>query len=307
MVWYSLRTILSQSLHRRGLLAWVEGERRIVTVPAQWSILIWRIYWRRLHGKPRIDVLLVISRWHFNVSLWTILLNLRDFWADKMAMSGICNLPLESIYGCNCWILAQLRCYVLALEHRIWICAVREHGWASFVIHMHTLRHTMAEGWVRCIGCMDQLLVLAEMFLLWDAIIDSNTRLLTLISFLFYSIFFELAGHIDHFVLLTICSPHEVVGKDLLVGLLLMHVLMCGGMAEHGIAHTLTIWSIEVARSGLIIIKVSTLIARIVIHLNRLLTWHGHQFETWLMNWLWEARLLLHHAWVTFVHVAIMA
>lgn len=79
---------------------------------------------------------------------------------------------------------------------------------------------------MRCIGCMDQLLVLAEMFLRRDAIDDFliSTRLLTLIYFLLPSIFFLLDGHIEHFVLLIILAKHSVTGEVLWI--LLMHVLM---------------------------------------------------------------------------------
>lgn len=69
MMGHNLRSYLGQSLHRGGLLARVEGEGRIVTIPTQWSILIRRVYWRRLHDKPGIDELAVITRRHFNVSL----------------------------------------------------------------------------------------------------------------------------------------------------------------------------------------------------------------------------------------------
>ena len=165
----------------------------------------------------------------------------------------------------------------------------------------------MTEGWVmRCIGSMDQLLVLVEMFLRRDAIDDFliSTRLLTLIYFLLPSIFFLLDGHIEHFVLFIILAKHCVTGEVLWI--LLMHVLMWGWLAVYGIALVLTVWPVFIHMSVLIV-KVFTFIARIIIHLNRLLAWYRHQFETWLVNRLREARLLLHHAWVTFVRVAIVA
>lgn len=79
---------------------------------------------------------------------------------------------------------------------------------------------------MRCIGSMDQLLVLAEMFLRRDAIDDFliSTRLLTLIYFLLPSIFFLLDGNIEHFVLFIILAKHCVTGEVLWI--LLIHVLM---------------------------------------------------------------------------------
>lgn len=73
----------------------------------------------------------------------------------------------------------------------------------------------MAERGMRCIGCMDQLLILAEMFLLWDAMIDfSNSLLLTHYSLLSLT-FFLRDGHIQQIVLLICQTPlHKVAAQS---------------------------------------------------------------------------------------------